>query len=239
MNNKYNYLIVTEGKSDIKILKDSFSVIDLNIDEFFFLNSRGKNQVCNSTTWNEIHHEKTDLTKRLIFDCGRSGFKCVILLIDSDDDEPDQAFNSYHRNTCLNYINDYPPQKTNKGCYWHIDSLRGPIEIPIYGIAVPVSNYGNIETELLMSYGFPADGQTEYCQLENIIKKASDEWGVPLKGDGKKWWEVNKKSKIDKFIYSALSHGFEVSVDKDKRPRSPKVPKVIECIKEAIDSLTN
>ncbi|MDR1085134.1 MAG: hypothetical protein LBP22_09835 [Deltaproteobacteria bacterium] len=131
MNNKYKYLIVTEGNSDITILKDSFSLVDLDIDDFFFLASRGKSKVCNSAAWNGILHEKIDLTTRLIIDCGRSGFKCVILLIDSDDDEPDQIFNSYHRNSRLDYINDYPPQKTNKGCYWHIDSLRGPIEIPI------------------------------------------------------------------------------------------------------------
>jgi hypothetical protein len=94
---------------------------------------------------------------------------------------------------------------------------------------------------LLTFYGFPLEGQAEYCQLENINKKASDKWGVPLKGDCKKWWEVNKKSKIDKFIYSTLLHGFEVSVDKGKSkgPRSPQVPKIIECIKEAVNSLTN
>ncbi|MDR1216991.1 MAG: hypothetical protein LBJ99_00200, partial [Oscillospiraceae bacterium] len=67
--------------------------------------------------------------------------------------------------------------------------------------------------------------------LVGIIQKSSTEWKIPKHGDGKDWWVENQKAKIDKFIYSALSHGFEVSGEK---PHLPNEPAVICNIRAAI-----
>ena len=59
----------------------------------------------------------------------------------------------------------------------------------------------------------------------------STHWQIPVHRDGKQWWEENKKAKLDKFIYAAFSHGFEVS---RKQPTLPNEPDVIKNIKSTI-----
>jgi len=80
---------------------------------------------------------------------------------------------------------------------------------------------------LLTSYGFPVEGQPEYANIVDAIQKTSDHWQVPVHCDGKKWWEKNQKAKLDKFIYAAFSHGFEVSGKTTKLPNEPDVIKNI------------
>jgi hypothetical protein len=94
-----------------------------------------------------------------------------------------------------------------------------------------MNSSGCLETDLLDSYGFPKEGQPEYENVVDAIQKASVYWQIPKHGDGKDWWVENKKAKLDKFIYSALSHGFKVSGEK---PTLPTEPKVIQNIKATI-----
>lgn len=60
------------------------------------------------------------------------------------------------------------------------------------------------------------DGYTQSPEIKyiktviTIVKKVSDAWKNPTHGDNKKWWEVNQKAKLDKFVYLSLSHGFHV-----------------------------
>jgi len=79
--------------------------------------------------------------------------------------------------------------------------------------------------------GFPVEGQSEYASVVDAIKKASYHWQIPLHGDGKKWWEINQRAKLDKFIYAAFRRGFEVS---KKTPTLPNEPDVIKNIKATI-----
>lgn len=49
--------------------------------------------------------------------------------------------------------------------------------------------------------------------------------------DGRCWWEINEKSKMDKFIYVALREGFKVC---GKKPALPKEPDIIGNIRIAM-----
>jgi len=137
-------------------------------------------------------------------------------------------------NVKLPYVASMPPVAENKGNYWCLDSIDGAKQIPIYGICVPSNSTGCLETDLLDSYGFPVNGQEDYSSMVNVIQKVSDRWNIPLHGDGKNWWEENKRAKMDKFIYTAFSNGFKVSGESPTLPKEPNVIKnirqVLECV---------
>jgi hypothetical protein len=201
-------------------------------DDFYLVPARGKGYACNAATWNNIrisnpsHSNLYNLIKQ---DSGRSSFQGIILIVDSDMSN-DDAFNQYKRNEGLLYADKNPIIK-REGVYWYIDALDGVRKIPIYGINVPVNTTGCLETDLLDAYGFPVEGQPEYANVADAIKKASVYWKIPPHGDGKDWWAENEKAKLDKFIYSAFSHGFEIS---GEEPMLPAEPNVIKNIKMTI-----
>jgi len=95
--------------------------------------------------------------------------------------------------------------------------------LPIKGIIVPKTGNGCLETELLTAYGFPVEHQPEYPTFNAIIKNATTAWKIPKNEDGKHWWEINEKAKIDKFIYAALRQGFKVCAKAPTLPREPCV----------------
>jgi hypothetical protein len=167
-------------------------------------------------------------------DIGRTGFKGVIIVIDSDDNS-ESPFENYRRNAGLTYSDDKPIcVEDSSGAFWLLDRIKDRSLLPVIGINVPRTDSGCLETDLLSAYGFPTTQQPEYGSFTNIIKRATTEWKIPYNDDGKPWWEINEKAKMDKFIYSALREGFKVS---DKKPALPNEPKVINDIRVAMDLL--
>jgi hypothetical protein len=231
-NNRYKWLIVVEGGTDVRTYSNLLTHYGVPTDDFSLFSARGKGRVCNADTWGNVRFNKTDLLSTLVQDSGRKGFCGVILLVDSDSDS-DKAFDNYERSADarLHYVEDVAPAKERRGAYWYLDSINGAQAVPVYGIAVPMISSGCLETDLLDSYGFPVEGQDEYSQLVSIIQKSSAAWQISKHGDGKDWWVENRKAKFDKFIYSALSRGFEAS---GETPHLSNEPAVIGNIKAAI-----
>ncbi len=231
--NQYKWLIIVEGKTDKKTYEKLLTLSGVDKNDYHLVSAHGKERVCNSANWDNVKMGNTpngNLLGQVKQDIGRIGFMGIILIIDTDT-IGSNAFNKYQRNDNLPYIKEAVPKVENKTNYWYIDSLEGANEIPVYGISVPMDSSGCLETELLSSYGFPIEGQPEYTSIADVVKKASEYWKIPKHGDGKDWWEINQKAKMDKFIYSAFTYGFKVS---DEEPAPPAVPDVIRNIKTVI-----
>jgi hypothetical protein len=194
------------------------------------------------TIFQDLDDKPVDLFRTLQNDLGRTSFKGVILVVDADTCAQN-AFMTYKRHMNFDYVGNRPCKIKKGDAFWHLDTLCGIKEIPIFGISVPMAESGCLETDLLSSYGFPNDGQQEYAILVEIIKKTSNIWNVHKRDYGKsyrvankrkyaeEWWIENKKAKLDKFIYSALSSGFDVC---RLTPVLPKEPDVISHIKSAM-----
>ena len=153
--NKYKWLIIVEGKTDVKTYRKLLSTYGVNDSDFYVISAGIKGIVCNTNAWSNAAH--SDLYYRVITDIGRVGFCGIILLVDSDANSID-AFNSYQRNMTFTYVQTTAPVKENKGQYWYIDEIDGKKQIiPIYGINVPINSTGCLESDLLASYGFPVE----------------------------------------------------------------------------------
>lgn len=226
--NQYEWLIIAEGNSDISVytayLKGSNTPVSCRI-----LGVGGKGFSLNMEGWDENH---IDIVAN---DVGRCGFKGIIFIIDTDDSVTD-PFANYIRSTDsrLTYIPNLTaaPILDGSGSFWNLDYLSGnEKEVVLRGVNVPRNDAGCLESDLLVSYGFPVKTQPEYDSFTGIIKKATVEWAVPNNDDGKPWWELNEKAKMDKFIYAALKQGFKVS---DKEPDMPPEPSVVASIRAAM-----
>jgi hypothetical protein len=223
--NQYEWLVIVEGGSDIGVyqhyLKDSNAP-----NRYKFFNVGGKGRVKNINAW------KQECLDTLSTDLGRTGFKGVLLVVDSDDNTA-TPFCDYVRGNNIRYIGEKPDANMDEsGEFWHLDKLNGIEEIPLRGINVPRSADGCIETELLSSYGFPIKSQPEYTSLVGIIKQASEKWNIPNTDDGNPWWSINETAKMDKFIYAALKQGFVVS---RRPPCMPSEPDIIAYMRKAMD----
>jgi hypothetical protein len=226
--NRYKWLIIVEGSTDVETYSKLLSTYRVYSREIHLVHAGIKGIVCNTNAWSNPSH--IDLYNRVINDIGRADFCGIILLVDSDSNNVD-AFNAYQRNANLSYVEPIAPVVESRGCYWYIDKIDGRNQVPIYGINVPINSTGCLESDLLASYGFPVEGQPEYEGVVDAIQKASNHWQIPKHGDGKQWWEENQKAKLDKFIYAAFAHGFEVSRE---QPTLPSEPNVIQNIKATI-----
>jgi len=224
-SNHYKWLIVVEGNNDVNFYYNQLIDNGVNKNDFYLRGMSGKGFVCNFTTW----EGNNNLWQTVTNDIGRIDFVGIILVVDADSDN-NKAFDAYNRSENLPYVDTTIPDPKNMGVYWHLDDLNGSVKIPIYGISVPVTTAGCLETDLLESYGFPIDSQIEYSNFVDIIKKSTDKWQVSEHGNGKKWWEENWKAKMDKFIYWALLRGFHVSGETPSRPKEPDVIKNIKSI---------
>jgi hypothetical protein len=230
---QYKWLLVAEGRTDVNVLSGLFAKFGVDKNDILLFSAHGKSIVCNGMTWYGLYSKKLKVTllSQIKNDLARKDFCGVILLVDSDE-ENGYSFGSYRRSDKLPYISQQPPLSGGADqSYVCLDYFDGIKEIPIYGISVPVSASGCLETDLLASYGFPVEGQTEYVYITDAIKKASSYWRIPKHGDGKEWWEVNEKAKLDKFIYAALMEGFEVS---GETPMLLNEPEVVKRIKKII-----
>lgn len=230
--NNYKWLIVVEGSTDVSTYEELLIQYGVKRKDIHLVSTSGKSRVCDTSTWNEIRVPGSDgsLFETLKNAIGRSSFKGVVLIVDSDSDNF-SAFDTYKRNDHLDYIESSLPTITRRMSFCCIDEINGTNKIPIYGVNVPLSTTGCLETDLLNSYGFPIEGQAEYNDVVNTIKKASGYWQIPKKGDGKDWWEENDRAKFDKYIYTAFYRGFKVS---GQTAVLPSEPDVIRNIKTTI-----
>jgi len=226
-NNQYKWLIIVEGESDEETYKTLLVRSGEKESDFRILSAECKSRVLNAEGWGKIKLENTCLFDEVVHFIGSKNSLGIILVVDTDTNET-EPFKRYERNKDINYINN-----TKKQCdgYYVLDTMNGAKEVPVYGVTVPYKSQGCLETDLLSAYGFPVDGQTAYCCLTSIIKQTSDEWGIPKNSEGKEWWENNEKAKMDKFVYSSLSHGFWLCSRKQKVPLPNKIPDVIKNIK--------
>ena len=230
----YKWLIIIEGHSDFINYKKLLIKAGVNENDIRLFPTGGKSHVCITSNWANIGKKGNDLLNTLKNAVGRADFKGVILILDSDT-EIGNSFDSYDRiqDTVLLYIDPTPPAiKEIDSSFWELDFINGVNSIPIIGINVPFGSTGCLETELLRTYGFPVKGQPEYISFDGIIQSASVKWGIPKLPGGGNWWDENKDAKIDKFIYSALCEGFNVS---DQTPNLSSEPEVIKHIKKVID----
>ena len=232
-SNRYHWLLIVEGETDVTVYEELLVRYGVRKSDFYLVAAHGKGFTCNTSTWGSIgvrNAAQSNLFTLVSHDIGRRDFRGILLIIDSDTSSVD-AFRKYQRNNNFPYTEAIVPEIKNMGRYWHIDSLNGAADIPIYGINVPLTSSGCLETDLLASYGYPMEGQDGYTCLVHIIQEASKYWNIPLHGDGKDWWEINQRAKLDKFIYAAFLHGFKVS---DEKPTLPSEPDVIKNIRQVM-----
>ena len=220
----YEWLLIVEGSTDVGVFKNY--LCDNNSSAACYIHhAGGKNLAKNMPIWNQ------KLLDTLQNDLGKTGFKGVIIIIDSDDDN-DNPFDDYIRSDKIQYRGNKPsPYMDSSGSFWHLDDLIGVECIPLRGVNVPFVDSGGLETELLSAHGFPIKGQAEYDSLTKIIKRTTKEWNIPDNNDGNPWWKINETTKMDKFIYIALKEGFTAL---DKKPKLPDNLDVITRIRKAM-----
>ena len=223
--NQYDWLIIAEGNSDISIYNEYLRT-DKALLSFKILGVGGKGFSLNMEAWDKKHLDTVQN------ELGRVGFRGVILVVDADDISGDQ-FANYRRSNNIHFVGNIPPPSIDPtGTYWLLDNMKGIDKpLPIKGIVVPKIGNGCLETELIAAYGFPVEQQPEYSLFTGIIKQATTAWKIPKNKDGKLWWDINEKAKIDKFIYAALRQGFKVC---EKEPTLPREPNIISRLRTAM-----
>jgi hypothetical protein len=237
----YKWLIVGEGDTDVgtytKLIKQ------FGVPEFDFLvkHAGGKGNVFRMNNWEKLpaSGDRIATQSALQNDQGRHNFKGVIVVVDSDQNQNlVQNYAGYSQN-CRSQLIAYDtwqvPHPTANPSIIQLDTLKGTKgrKLPIFGLCVPVSNQGCLETDLLRAYAYPIKDE-DYDAFAKTIKEASQSWGVGKSKDGKEWWEPerNGKARIDKFMYAALAKGFEVN---DLKTRLITEPQIITDIKNAMN----
>ncbi|MCL2822373.1 MAG: hypothetical protein FWD57_00090 [Polyangiaceae bacterium] len=225
----YEWLIVVEGTSD----SDTLSVY-LGQNHCRFLPARGR--AC-ALSWPD------HVVKEVKIAATRREFRGVIIVVDMDDNS-ESPFGGYKR-----FPEESLPRETvsppNQGMdqsesYFSLDVIKGDYGwLPVRGITVPASSDGCLETDLLAAYGFPLPSQDEYAHFTSIIKKATECWGIAGRNDGMPWWLDNEQSKLDKFMFAALAHGFLRCCcvrDRKSLPAPRDKPRVITRLEIAMDA---
>jgi hypothetical protein len=224
MKNDYECLIIVEGKFD----RDTYSGFFEN-KKYKWYSANGKSCILDIEKKDRYQNSIVGIIEQFTI---LPSLKLILFIVDSDN-EPETSFNDYIRskNSSIRYINK--PIIKNMGNYWIIDYIDGSYnEIPIYGVTVPHSDTGCLETELLNTYAYPTPYDKDYVELERIIRLTSNSWGI-LKDNGYDWFDnINHDARIDKFVYWAMYNGFK-SVG--KVPNLPPKPEFIHHIKEVLE----
>jgi hypothetical protein len=227
MTNNYKWLIIVEGKTDQNALYKLLPEYDISASDFKIISAGGKNGVLNAPKWNE------NILSTVLQDTGRKGFYGIILIIDSDENYK-TAFTNYKNNKNFNYISEYHDETKKYDNYLLLDVIDGESPKYIFGVTVPQSANGSLETLFLEIFGYPKKGQDDYSRFTDIIKTASSSWNLSNLGENVEWWKENTDAKFDKFIYYALSKGFEVVEHKSQFPLN-KEPSLIKNIKSIMN----
>jgi hypothetical protein len=229
-------MIVVEGETDVETYHHLLTQFGVDAKRFMIYKAEGCEKVCDMSQWNIISVDGATLFDTLVIDLGRKNFNKILLIVDSDF-APNDAFNKYNRVVSNDIKYDGLIKRHNMGYYYTIDTLFGwgANKVNIYGITVPNSIEGCLETELLNTYKYPSreNAIDDYNGLAVTIKKTSTKWKIKNDDNGKDWYDnINQVARMDKFIYTALYNGFR-SVRKD--PQVPTEPDVIKHIKEVLD----
>ncbi|MCL1874702.1 MAG: hypothetical protein FWF87_00420 [Synergistaceae bacterium] len=236
----YKWLIVGEGNNDLN--RFTKLLIQFEVKDVHMNYVGGKGNVFRMNQWNKLPNTaKNRIVSQLTLrnDQVRPGFMGVILVVDSDVKETlSQNYAEYSqecRSTLASYADWQQPQNIAPSIM-RLDTIKGTSgrKLPIYGLSAPASGQGCLETDLLRSYGYPAN-EKEWNEFSDVIKSASKSWVAEEKSsDGKEWWDLsrNGKAKMDKFMYAALKIGFEVHRLKIKLIKEPQI---IQDIKRAME----
>ena len=231
----YKWLIVGEGNFDVntytKLLRQ------FNVSGFLVKYADAKGSAFRMNKWNEfqVADNRIISQRTLQSDQGRNDFMGVIFVVDSDEKEDlSQNYAGYSqecRSSLVNYADWQQPQEIVNTSIIRLDTLKGVgRDLPIYGLCVPASGKGCLETDLLRAYGYPVENENSYDSFADTIKEASEKWDV----DRKDWWEPSKngKARMDKFMYVALTEGFKAN---DLKTKLITEPQIITDIKNAMN----
>jgi len=225
----YRWLIVGEGSFDVttytKLLRQ------FGVSEFLVKYVDGKGNVFRLNNWNENPVDNNRIVSQMTLkkDQNRHNFSGVILVVDSDEKMSlSQNYTEYSkdcRSSLIIYANWRQPQEITPSIM-RLDTIKGVDmrELPIYGLCVPSSGQGCLETDLLRAYGYPVEDE-DYNSFASNIRSASQSWGVKKSSDGKEWWDSsrNGKARMDKFMYVALKEGFEIIGEDIKMVNEPQI----------------
>jgi 5S rRNA maturation endonuclease (ribonuclease M5) len=216
MSRNIHWLLVVEGRSDIKPYKNFLK--EKTGDVFDIKYAGGKSSVLDLNKWKNNKKDGTikldDLENYYI----QADFKGVLLIIDADmNGAVSDIIKSDTYKRCIepsiSFI-ETPPcfdvKVTPYGNFIHIDTLKGQKMIPIYGIAVPPNTQGSIETVLLDTYGYPATTD-DHEPFRLIAKNIGEHWC----NDSNDFFSLDKngKTKADKFTYNAFLDGIKIFKD--------------------------
>lgn len=236
----YKWLIVGEGNFDVSTFTELLVQFGVNVSEIRVRYAGRKGNVFFINNWPEKPKEKRQMVSQ--FDLkgaqGMSGFESVILVVDSDENENLSQNYARYSKECQSSLVDYSdwqqPKEIDQSIM-RLDTIKGvgDRELPIYGLCVPSSGQGCLETDLLHAYGYPVKDE-DYNSFAGNIRSASQSWGVEKSSDGKEWWDTsrNGKARMDKFMYVALKEGFKVN---ELKTKLPKEPQIITNIKRAMN----
>jgi len=239
-NAQYKWLIVGEGNFDVDTYTKLLIQFGVSRTDFLVKNAGGKGNVFRMNHWEKLPGNDHQLVNQstLENDQGRHNFEGVIVVVDSDQNQSlAQNYAGYSkdcRSQSATYDTWQQPQTTANPSVILLDKLKGTHgrKLPIYGLCVPTSGQGCLETNLLKAYSYPVNAK-DYDVFADTIKAASQSWGVTPSDDGCEWWEPsrNGKARMDKFMYTALSKGFEVN---KLETRLITEPSIITDIKNAM-----
>jgi len=230
-NAHYKWLIVVEGSSDVTTFTELLKKFGVNDSEIKVKYAGGVGKVYRLNNWGEKPSEKDRIISQfdLHHDQGRPNFMGAILVVDSDEKgNLSKNFAEYSqscRSALISYVNWRQPQEITPSIM-RLDTIKGvdSRELPIYGLCVPASGQGCIETDLLQAYGYPAN-EEDYDSFASNIRLASQSWCADKPSNGNEWWNSsrNGKARMDKFMYVALKEGFETIGEDIKMVIEPQI----------------
>ena len=238
---QYKWLIVGEGNFDVGTYTTLLKNFGVPKSDFQVMNAGSRDNVFRMNRWIESPASKgrvvSQLTLRIVQ--ANPSFQGVILVVDSDQNRNiEQNYAEYSddcRSSWITYDTWQPPQLIPNTSIILLDRLKGTDgrKLPIYGLCVPTSGQGCLETDLIQAYGYPIEAE-DYDTFADTIKEASKIWCEYMSEDKKPWWdqERNGKARIDKVMYQALLGGFDVRFLNLKQIREPQI---ITDIKNAMN----
>ncbi|MCL2822375.1 MAG: hypothetical protein FWD57_00100 [Polyangiaceae bacterium] len=223
----YQWLVVVEGESDCDTLKRYFPA-----PQYCFVAARGKP--------NALNGKWEGAASVLSLAATRESFLGMIILVDKDDDTV-PPFNAYRRisSPLLRYCSPELPTPTpdQSNSHWNLDIIKGRHRLlAVLGITVPAAQDGCMETDMLEAYGFPVPSQGQYHDFKSIVVEATRRWDIR---GGKDWWTPNERSKLDKFMYVALTQGFArccYGSREEDLPGPKHEPQIIVSLRTAVEA---
>jgi hypothetical protein len=231
---------VGEGNFDVRTYTELLCQFGVASHEFRVQHAGGKGNVFRMNNWVEFPGQNSRIATQMTLqnDQRRSGFRGVIIVVDSDQNTSLMQNYAHYSQECRSMRVAYNAWQqlrlTSSNSILLLDTLKGinGQKLPIYGLCVPLANEGCLESELLIAHGYPVNDE-DYDSFASTIKKATQNWGIEKPKSGDEWWEPkrNGKARMDKFMYTALKKGFEVS---DVNTALLREPQIITRIKEAM-----